>query len=173
MNKNDVFNAVVPAYVDDEQNNEIEGSTTEYELKSPDGKEINPDQNLSGEDAKSAYYMVTVEVDSDEHGIAIGQGIRQEGNFAKVEAVAKEGYQFVGWYENDKLISQETQYRFCVEKDTLLVAKFEKDGESANPENPKFFPDFGCRTVGWQRKNQFSYRTSGADQLADNRKISH
>ncbi len=35
-----------PAYVDDEQNNEIEGSTTEYELKSPDGKEINPDQNL-------------------------------------------------------------------------------------------------------------------------------
>lgn len=136
LNKNDVFNAVVPAYVDDEQNNEIEGSTTEYELKSPDGKEINPDQNLSGEDAKSAYYMVTVEVDSDEHGIAIGQGIRQEGNFAKVEAVAKEGYQFVGWYENDKLISQETQYRFCVEKDTLLVAKFEKDGESANPENP-------------------------------------
>lgn len=78
LNKNDVFNAVVPAYVDDEQNNEIEGSTTEYELKSPDGKEINPDQNLSGEDAKSAYYMVTVEVDSDEHGIAIGQGIRQE-----------------------------------------------------------------------------------------------
>lgn len=72
-----MFNAVVPAYVDDEQNNEIEGSTTEYELKSPDGKEINPDQNLSGEDAKSAYYMVTVEVDSDEHGIAIGQGIRQ------------------------------------------------------------------------------------------------
>lgn len=136
LNKNDVFNAVVPAYVDDEQNNEIEGSTTEYELKSPDGKEINPDQNLSGEDAKSAYYMVTVEVDSDEHGIAIGQGIRQEGNFAKVEAVAKEGYQFVGWYENDKLISQETQYRFCVEKDTLLVAKFEKDGESANLENP-------------------------------------
>ena len=136
LNKNDVFNAVVPAYVDDEQNNEIEGSTTEYELKSPDGKEINPDQNLSGEDAKSAYYMVTVEVDSDEHGIAIGQGIRQEGNFAKVEAVAKEGYQFVGWYENDKLISQETQYRFCVEKDTLLVAKFEKDGESANSENP-------------------------------------
>lgn len=136
LNKNDVFKAVVPAYVDDEQNNEIEGSTTEYELKSPDGKEINPDQNLSGEDAKSAYYMVTVEVDSDEHGIAIGQGIRQEGNFAKVEAVAKEGYQFVGWYENDKLISQETQYRFCVEKDTLLVAKFEKDGESANLENP-------------------------------------
>jgi len=30
LNKNDVFNAVVPAYVDDEQNNEIEGSTTEY-----------------------------------------------------------------------------------------------------------------------------------------------
>ena len=32
LNKNDVFNAVVPAYVDDEQNNQIEGSTTEYEL---------------------------------------------------------------------------------------------------------------------------------------------
>lgn len=73
LNKNDVFNAVVPAYVDDEQNNEIEGSTTEYELKSPDGKEINPDQNLSGEDAKSAYYMVTVEVDSDEHGIPMSR----------------------------------------------------------------------------------------------------
>ena len=43
---------------------------------------------------------------------------------------------FINWYENDKLISQETQYRFCVEKDTLLVAKFEKDGESANLENP-------------------------------------
>lgn len=34
---------ILYAYVDDEQNNEIEGSTTEYELKSPDGKEINPD----------------------------------------------------------------------------------------------------------------------------------
>ena len=47
-------------YKRQEQNNEIEGSTTEYELKSPDGKEIKPDQNLSGEDAKSAYYMVDV-----------------------------------------------------------------------------------------------------------------
>jgi hypothetical protein len=67
--------------------------------------------------------MVTVEVDSDEHGIAIGQGIRQEGNFAKVEAVAKEGYQFVGWYVNDKLILQLKGYLFLHKNDIVFLAK--------------------------------------------------
>jgi hypothetical protein len=39
----------------------------------------------------------------------------------------------------------------------------------ADTKNPKFFPDFGCRTVGWQQKNQnflsdFGCRSVGGQQ---------
>lgn len=51
--------------------------------------------------------MVTLDTDSEEYGMVYGQGVHKIGRFAAVEAVAKEGYSFVGWYEGDQLASEE------------------------------------------------------------------
>lgn len=138
LHKNAVFYSEIPAYADAELNNEIEGSSTVYQLKLSDQTVLTADQDLTGEDIESVYHMVTVDVNDPEGGIVIGQGVRGEGNFAKIEAAAKEGYTFDGWYEDDKLVSSDNDYRFCVEKDTVITAKFtkNKDTEETKPETP-------------------------------------
>ena len=50
--------------------------------------------------------------------------MRNLGNFAQIEAAAREGYNFDGWYEGDTLVCENETYRFCVEKDIELVARF-------------------------------------------------
>lgn len=119
------FHATVPAYDSEEQNNEILFSSTDYELQDENGDWIFADEDLKGEEARNAYHMVTVSADDKSHGVVSGQGIRQKGSFAQVEAAAYEGYRFTGWYESGKLVSRDASYRFCVEKDRSFTAKFE------------------------------------------------
>ena len=54
------------------------------------------------------------------------EGVEKLSNYFRKEKHEVSTVEMELRYENDKLISQETQYRFCVEKDTLLVAKLEK-----------------------------------------------
>lgn len=64
--------------------------------------------------------------EKEEQGIVTGQGIRNQGAFALVEAIPYEGYQFIGWYQDGTtLVSEDVEYRFCVKGDINLVAKFE------------------------------------------------
>ena len=49
----------------------------------------------------------------------------QRGEFAKVSAYLYGDTDFIGWYENDELISIDPEYRFPVFRDTNLICKFE------------------------------------------------
>lgn len=136
LTEGDMLTAMVPAYADNEQYNGINGSTTHYALCDSDGNELDTDKDLIGEEAQAAYYMVSVTVEPDGAGITLGQGIRQDGNFAKVEAAAQEGYEFAGWYEGSELLSVDAEYRFRVERDIELTAKFDKTDEPVPPTPP-------------------------------------
>ena len=56
------------------------------------------------------------------------------GEFAKVTAHPSENEKLLGWYENGKLVSGEVEYRFCVKKDTNLVAKFTQYSTVSNDD---------------------------------------
>lgn len=48
------------------------------------------------------------------------------GDYISVFAIPNEGYVLEGWYENDVLVSTDTEYSFVAKNDRSLVAKFEK-----------------------------------------------
>ena len=50
-----------------------------------------------------------------------------EGDTVTIKATAKEGYDFVGWYENDKLVSEKEEYSFvCDSADHTIEARYEE-----------------------------------------------
>lgn len=68
--------------------------------------------------------------------MVFGGGLYKVGNFVQLIAVPSEGYEFVGWYQEEKQISTEKSYRFRAEVDQHLIAKFEpKNGQSSDQYN--------------------------------------
>ncbi|MBR6515015.1 MAG: S-layer homology domain-containing protein [Clostridia bacterium] len=129
----DVLNSNIPEYsYKDLEGEAIDGSSAIYTLKDDNGKNIAADINITGEEAAEAYYMVQLQVNNDAYGTVLGQGIRLEGSFAQIEATPNANYTFVGWYEGTTLLSTEQTYRFRVEKDVTITAKF----ETATQNNP-------------------------------------
>ena len=128
-----ILSAYVPAFSEGEFNNSTDGSSTLYSFIDSSGNTIEPNKDLKGDNASNAYYLVSAIPEKEEQGIVIGQGIRNEGAFAQVEAIPNEGYEFIGWYEDGTtLVSEESEYRFCVKHDITLVAKFKYVGTEAN-----------------------------------------
>lgn len=57
-------------------------------------------------------------------GSVFGGGVWMRGEPCSIEATAKYGYNFDGWYENGKLITTSGKYQFIVSADRHLEAKF-------------------------------------------------
>lgn len=92
-----------------------------YTLETDDGVALTPTTDVSGDDVKE--YVVTVDSSGDGEGIVTGAGLYISGEFAKL--TAKSDYDtFEGWYQGDKLISTEPEYRFMVTEDVNIVGKF-------------------------------------------------
>ncbi len=118
------FSSDIPAYsAADLDNNYLKWSSTQYSL-SHDGVVLTADADLTGKEATEAWYMVDAEADNTDHGLVMGGGIRQPGNFALVSAYAYQGFEFDGWYMDDVKISSDSEYRFLVRNDVTLTAKF-------------------------------------------------
>ena len=118
---------IIPAISDEEQQEAFEtGSSVAYRLLGVNGEELNPKEDLKGSAAIKATYNVTVSAEN-ENAFVNGGGVYPQGNFAMVEASPLSGYVFDGWYEGNKMVSEEPIYRFEVEKDTDLVAHFKKE----------------------------------------------
>lgn len=66
----------------------------------------------------------SVTLNSLGNGQVFGANEYTNGEFAKVKAVADEGYDFAGWYIDNKLVSTEEEYRFLVKTDVLLTGRF-------------------------------------------------
>lgn len=76
----------------------------------------------------------TVTVNKTEGGSIAGGGKYVEGQEATLVATADEGYEFIGWFdESNNEVSKDSTYRFIVEEDLVLTAKFkEKDQTPVN-----------------------------------------
>ena len=79
-------------------------------------------------------YEVTL--DADEYGTALGSGTFMKNEFVIAHAIPDTGAEFDGWYDSDgQLISEEEDFRFRVDADTLYTAKFkEREGFTAYVE---------------------------------------
>ena len=74
-------------------------------------------------------HEITINVTGN--GTASGEGIYLVGEYAKICATPAANNEFIGWYENDILISADLEYRFLVDNNRALVAKFENSSGSS------------------------------------------
>ena len=88
----------------DEENNIIEASET-----------------INYNDAE--IFNVTATSDNEQCSV-FGGGDYYKGEFSQVTTVPAEHHEFIGWYSGDNLVSNEFQYRFRVESNMTLVARF-------------------------------------------------
>ena len=130
--KGDVLNAEIAEFLPEETTNTGEGSARVYSLSNDSGN-LPPDLDITGTDAQNSVYAVTVESDSADGGTVLGGGAYTEGSFAQVSVIPYEKCEFAGWYKNEALVSEETHYRFRVDGNTNLAAKF--TGSRPTPEN--------------------------------------
>lgn len=61
---------------------------------------------------------------SSDMATVVGEGQFYKGEFANVSVVAPENAIFLGWYENNKIVSKDYDYKFRVERNIDLVARF-------------------------------------------------
>ena len=119
----DVLNGYVPKFFSGDTDYTGDGSSIKYTLSNSSG-ELTPANELLGLSAQDALYTVYSESNNAEGGTTIGGGVYSEGAFAQVTAIAYEKCEFAGWYDNNVLISTEAVYRFRVEQDVTLTARF-------------------------------------------------
>ncbi len=111
-------------------------SGTERTLEDSENKTIGSDSDLKGAENASEMYSVSAMSDDSSCGTVSGNGMHFYGSFAKVSALAKDGYVFDGWYADGQCVSKEETYRFCVMSDTALTARFVQNAENSFTENP-------------------------------------
>lgn len=118
----ELLRGIIPSITENERNDYgLSGSSTAYRLLNSRGQEITPSNNLLGSDI--TYYNVAVNADN-ESGLVVGGGEFISGSFAQVEAYPVSGGEFLGWFINGNLMSNEAVYRFAVSADTVITGKF-------------------------------------------------
>ena len=86
---------------------------------------------------------ITVSASPAQGGTLTGGGVYSFGETCTVTATANTGYYFVGWTENDELISNDSEISFVALSDRTLVAMFVQaieigEGTSANTYLPSY-----------------------------------
>ena len=105
-----------------------------YDLLTEDGTKIEASVDQSGNEVEKH----NVSASSGGNGTVYGGGTYVSGEYAKVTAVADEGYEFAGWYVNDELVSEETEYRMLVNCDVEITGIFllvEEDSDDSGTDN--------------------------------------
>ena len=101
------------------------GGRVEYPLFAGDAA-LTPDADLS-ETVRNCRVSVRIRDLGDgtqRNGFAQGGGLYVPGEYAQALAIPAENSVFLGWYENDKPLSTDTQFRFRVAGDRELTAVF-------------------------------------------------
>ena len=83
---------------------------------------LDSDKYVSVENKTSVSISCTVNI--ADGGSVHGTGIYACGDVATLYAEANEGYEFVGWYENDVLINESLVYEFITGDNRTLTARF-------------------------------------------------
>ena len=130
LEKDEKTSALATAYSDYEiENGTEQGSDAEYSL-SKDDNSISPDIDVKGTDEiEKLSHKVTVNYNASQ-GTVYGEGIYIESEFAKLKAENKPGYDFDGFYIDQKKITDDdldkNQYtvRFEVKDDMVVEARY-------------------------------------------------
>ena len=81
--------------------------------------------NFEKKEFTSVVYNVTTVVNPENVGVVIGSGVYYEGDNVILTAIPiKNGYEFVNWTEDGKVVSEDAQYSFVATSDRELVANF-------------------------------------------------
>ncbi len=83
---------------------------------------VTSNRNLVAHFTRNEY---DIDVDVEPGGSVVGPGVYYYGDTCNLVATPDECYAFVGWYENDVLISAEPEYSFIVEGDHNITAQFQ------------------------------------------------
>lgn len=70
------------------------------------------------------FYTISLTNSNPQWGTISGDGAYEEGTSVTVTAEPNDGYKFVSWKEDGKVVSNEASYTFTVERDRQLVAEF-------------------------------------------------
>ena len=84
---------------------------------------INSDKDLVANFNLNTY-TITVNANPAEGGTVEGAGTYDHGATVTLTATANDNFRFIGWMENNEVISSETTYSFTAEANRTLVAKF-------------------------------------------------
>lgn len=60
-------------------------------------------------------------------GEITGAGEYVKGNLVILTAIPDNGYRFIGWYENEKLVESNSEYKFTADKNRDIKARFERN----------------------------------------------
>lgn len=71
--------------------------------------------------------IVKIEVVPKNSGKIIGVGEYEVGSSVSLQAQPSENYIFIGWEKNNEVIEKNKNYKFIINSDEKLVAKFEKE----------------------------------------------
>ena len=83
---------------------------------------VTANRNLVANFTRNQY---TVDVTEETGGSVDGDGGYGYGDVCHLEATPDECYEFVGWYEDNVLISNETEYEFVVNENHNITARFQ------------------------------------------------
>ena len=110
-----------------------EGSgQTNYPLTKDTGSgagSLTASEDYSG--SQVVQHSVTCQVQGN--GTVYGDGVFVHGEYAKLTAIPDGGWKFEGWYQGQQLLSRDREYRFRVETDMVLTAKFAAESAPVAP----------------------------------------
>lgn len=123
MEKDDLYEASVGRYSDDEiANGAINGTDLHYTFEGTNGV-MNADLDVSGDEVENYTYNVELKCD-DEKGSVLGGGTYRKGDFCQIVATNSIGYIFDGWYVDNEKLSSINVYRFAVNENVSIEARF-------------------------------------------------
>jgi Listeria-Bacteroides repeat domain (List_Bact_rpt). len=118
----------------------LNGSTADYTL-AHNSQSVQVASELRGKKVSNAYYNIHIDTNNDLMGIVVGRRTRMVGYYAIVSALPKFTNIFDGWYIGDKKVSDNLTYRFRVDGDIALTARFlPADSSKSSTESSIILP---------------------------------
>lgn len=81
----------------------------------------------------NTYYKVSISMSEDIGATFTGEGSYVEGDIVTIACTLDEGFDFLGWYENDELASEDLEYTFTIERNHNFVLQIQEHVEESDP----------------------------------------
>ena len=93
-----------------------------FKILNTSGKNLNIPSIRVSLSCLNNYPTVNLTNENADMGTIEGGGVKKAGSSVTLTATPKRGYRFLGWYDNDTLISSDSSYTFTIGNDDLSYA---------------------------------------------------